>query len=111
MAVLVDANTTVICQGFTGSQGTFHTQQMIEYGTKVVAGVTPGKGGQLFENRIPIFDTVDQAVRETGATVSAVLVATSPAAKRIPEARPQAAPRPITLPMSSRRTCSLSVTP
>ena len=77
MAVLVDKNTKVICQGITGSQGTFHTEQAIAYGTKMVGGVTPGKGGQFFEHggvKVPIFDTVADAVKQTGATASAVFV-------------------------------------
>ena len=61
MAILVDENTKVICQGFTGSQGTFHSEQAIAYGTKMVGGVTPGKGGQTFNGTVPIFNTVEEA--------------------------------------------------
>lgn len=74
MAILVDENTKVLIQGITGSYGGRHAKLSLDYGTQVVAGVTPGRGGQLFENRVPIFDTVAEAVRETGATVSAIFV-------------------------------------
>jgi succinyl-CoA synthetase alpha subunit len=73
MSVLVDKNTKVICQGFTGSQGTFHSEQAIAYGTKMVGGVTPGKGGSEHLG-LPVFDTVGQAVEETGANASAIYV-------------------------------------
>jgi succinyl-CoA synthetase alpha subunit len=74
MAILVDSQTRVLVQGITGSFGARHTQLSLAYGTPIVAGVTPGKGGQLFENQIPIFDTVAQAKQETGATASAIFV-------------------------------------
>ncbi len=74
MSILVTPDTKVLIQGITGSFGARHARLSLDYGTKVVAGVTPGKGGQLFEGQVPIFDTVEQAVRETGATVSAVFV-------------------------------------
>ena len=74
MSILVTPDTKVLIQGITGSFGARHAKLSLDYGTKVVAGVTPGKGGQMFESQVPIFDTVDQAVRETGATVSAVFV-------------------------------------
>jgi succinyl-CoA synthetase alpha subunit len=74
MSILVTPQTRVLVQGITGSFGARHTQLSLAYGTQIVAGVTPGKGGQLFENKIPIFDTVAQAVKETGATASAIFV-------------------------------------
>jgi succinyl-CoA synthetase alpha subunit len=74
MSILVTPDTKVLIQGITGSFGARHAKLSLDYGTKVVAGVTPGKGGQMFEGVVPIFDTVEQAVNETGATVSAVFV-------------------------------------
>ena len=74
MAILVDENTKIIVQGITGGFGGRHAQLSLDYGSQVVAGVTPGKGGQLFNNTVPIFDTVEEAVAQTGATVSAVFV-------------------------------------
>ncbi|MEQ8486872.1 MAG: succinate--CoA ligase subunit alpha [Pseudomonadales bacterium] len=73
MSILVDKNTKVICQGFTGSQGTLHSEQALKYGTKLVGGVTPGKGGTKHLG-LPVFDTVKDAVRETGATASVIYV-------------------------------------
>ena len=85
MAILVDKNTNVICQGFTGSQGTFHCQQAIEYGTKMVGGVTPGKGGQNHLN-LPVFDTLDEAIDVTSANASVIYVPPTFAADSILEA-------------------------
>jgi len=85
MSILVDKNTKVICQGITGSQGTFHTEQAIAYGTKMVGGVTPGKGGQDHVG-LPVFDTVGEAVHATGATASVIYVPPPFAADSILEA-------------------------
>jgi succinyl-CoA synthetase alpha subunit len=75
MSILVDKNTRLLVQGITGNEGTFHTRQMIEYGTKVVAGVTPGKGGQwAVDGKVPVFDTVQDAVEKTGANASIIYV-------------------------------------
>ncbi len=85
MAILVDSNTKVICQGFTGAQGTFHPEQAIAYGTKMVGGVTPGKGGTKHLD-LPVFDTVADAVKATGANASAIYVPPSFATDAILEA-------------------------
>jgi succinyl-CoA synthetase alpha subunit len=85
MSILVDRNTRLVVQGITGGEGTFHTKQMIEYGTKVVAGVTPGKGGQKHEG-VPVFNTVEEAVREVGANTSCIFVPAASAADAIYEA-------------------------
>src|ERR1700689_4621482 len=85
MSVLVDKNTRVICQGFTGSQGTFHSEQAVAYGTKMVGGVTPGKGGTQHID-LPVFDSVEEAVHKTGANASVIYVPPKFAADAILEA-------------------------
>ncbi|MDQ3906802.1 MAG: succinate--CoA ligase subunit alpha [Acidobacteriota bacterium] len=85
MSVLVDKNTRLVVQGITGKEGTFHTKQMVEYGTRVVGGVTPGKGGTTHEG-IPVFNTVEEAVREAGANASVIYVPPPFAADAIIEA-------------------------
>jgi len=84
--IFVTPETRVLVQGITGSFGTRHTQLSLDYGTQIVAGVTPGKGGQLFEKKVPIFDTVAEAARQTGATASAIFVPPPYAADAILEA-------------------------
>ncbi|MCA1837964.1 MAG: succinate--CoA ligase subunit alpha, partial [Actinobacteria bacterium] len=73
MAILVDNETRLVVQGITGRQGRFHTERMLESGTQVVAGVTPGKGGEEYEG-VPVFNTVEEAVKETGANASIIFV-------------------------------------
>ncbi len=85
MSILVDKKTKVVVQGITGNEGLFHTRQMVEYGTKVVAGMTPGKGGQKIDG-IPVFNTVMEAVKKTGANASAIFVPPAFAADAILEA-------------------------
>ena len=85
MSILINKNTKIICQGFTGSQGTFHCHQAIDYGTKIVGGVTPGKGGQS-HLELPVFDTVQEAVFQTNANVSVIYVPPPFAADSILEA-------------------------
>jgi succinyl-CoA synthetase alpha subunit len=85
MAILIDKDTPVICQGFTGTQGTFHSQQALEYGTKLVGGVTPGRGGETHLG-LPVFDTVCEAIQQTGAEASMVFVPAAYAMEAIAEA-------------------------
>ncbi|MGH7680178.1 MAG: succinate--CoA ligase subunit alpha [Gemmatimonadaceae bacterium] len=86
MSIFADKKTTLIVQGITGRDGSFHARQMMEYGTRVVGGVTPGKGGQKFENKVPIFNTMHDAVSETGANASVIYVPPPFAADAIMEA-------------------------
>jgi succinyl-CoA synthetase alpha subunit len=86
MTILVDKNTKVLIQGITGGAGAFHTKQMMEYGTNVVAGVTPGKGGRKFEDKVPIFNTVAEAKEKTGADASVIFVPAPFAADSVMEA-------------------------
>jgi succinyl-CoA synthetase alpha subunit len=86
MSVLLTKNTKVLVQGITGKEGSFHTRQMIDYNTNVVAGVTPGKGGQKFDDKVPVFNTVAEAVEETGANASVIFVPPAFAADAIMEA-------------------------
>ncbi|HWJ41541.1 MAG TPA: succinate--CoA ligase subunit alpha [Gemmatimonadaceae bacterium] len=74
MSIFIDKTTRLLIQGITGRDGSFHARQMIEYGTKVVGGVTPGKGGQKFDDKVPIFNTVDDAVKKTGANATVIYV-------------------------------------
>lgn len=85
MSILIDKNTKVICQGFTGKQGTFHSEQALDYGTQLVGGVTPGRGGSTHLN-LPVFDTVEQAVKATGANATMIYVPPFFAADAILEA-------------------------
>src|ERR1700733_8304010 len=86
MSILVDNNTRLLVQGITGSSGAFHARQCMEYGTNVVAGVTPGKGGQMFDGKVPVFDTVWEARQQTGCNVSVIFVPAAGAADGILEA-------------------------
>jgi succinyl-CoA synthetase alpha subunit len=86
MSIFIDHTTRLVVQGITGRDGSFHTRQMLGYGTKVVAGVTPGKGGQLFDDVVPVFDTVADAVRETRANTAVVYVPAAVAASALFEA-------------------------
>ena len=86
MSIFIDRSTTLLVQGITGRDGGFHTKQMIEYGTRVVGGVTPGKGGQKFDGTVPVFNTVHEAVRATGANSSVIYVPPMYAADAIMEA-------------------------
>ncbi len=86
MAIFCDADTKILVQGITGRDGSFHTKSMLEYGTRIVAGVTPGRGGQTFEDKVPVYDTVAEAVTETGANASVIFVPPAGAAGAVFEA-------------------------
>jgi len=86
VSIFVDAETRLLVQGITGREGSFHARQMLEYGTAVVGGVTPGKGGQTFEGKVPVFNTVDEAARATGANASVIYVPPMAAAAAVIEA-------------------------
>ena len=86
MSIFIDDSTTLIVQGITGRDGSFHAKQMMEYGTNVVAGVTPGKGGQTFEGKVPVFNTVEEAVKETNANTTVIYVPPAGAADAMFEA-------------------------
>jgi succinyl-CoA synthetase alpha subunit len=86
VSVFANGNTRLVIQGITGREGSFHARQMLEYGTRVVAGVTPGKGGQMFEGKVPVFNTVADAVRETGGNTSVIYVPPMAAAAAVIEA-------------------------
>jgi len=86
MSILVNKKSKIVVQGITGSEGTFHAAQMLAYGSKVVAGVTPGKGGEVFQESVPVFNTVKEAVEKTGANVSVIFVPAAFAADAIIEA-------------------------
>ncbi len=97
MAILINEKTKVLCQGLTGATGSFHAKQCIEYGTNFVAGVTPGKGGQKWEDKVPLFNTVAEAVKATGANASVVYVPPPFAADAIMEAADAGVPLIITI--------------
>jgi len=97
MSIMVGADTRVVIHGITGSAGSFHAKQMLEYGTKVVAGVVPGKGGQKFENTVPIFDTAEQAAKATGCNASCVFVPPPFAADSMMEAADAKIPLIVTI--------------
>jgi succinyl-CoA synthetase alpha subunit len=92
MSIFADANTRLVIQGITGREGSFHARQMLEYGTKVVAGVTPGKGGQTFEGSVPVYNTVADAVRATSANAAVIYVPPMAAAGAVLEAADAAIP-------------------
>ena len=92
MSIFADASTRLLVQGITGREGSFHARQMLEYGTNIVAGVTPGKGGQRFDGRVPVFDTVADAVEATGANTTVIYVPPMSAAAAVIEAADAAIP-------------------
>jgi len=89
MAILVNKDTRVVVQGITGEAGSFHARQCLEYGTKIVAGVTPGRGGETFEGKVPVFNTVAEAVSKAGADTSVIFVP-----PRVPRTRSSRRPTP-----------------
>jgi len=97
MSILVNKDTRLLVQGITGREGSFHTQQMIEYGTNVVAGVTPGKGGTTALDKVPVYDTVEDAVKQTGANVSIIFVPPAFAADAMLEAIAAGLPLVVTI--------------
>src|SRR3546814_12602992 len=100
MSILINKNTKVICQGFTGKQGTFHSEQAIAYGTKMVGGVSPGKGGNTHLN-LPVFSTTHDAVEQTGAEATMIYVPAPGPADAIPEAADAGGKAPIRIPEST----------
>jgi len=92
VSIFADASTRLLVQGITGREGSFHARQMLEYGTNIVAGVTPGKGGQRFDDKVPVFDTVADAVEATGANTTVIYVPPMSAAAAIVEAADAAVP-------------------
>jgi succinyl-CoA synthetase alpha subunit len=92
VSIFADASTRLLVQGITGREGSFHARQMLEYGTNIVAGVTPGKGGQRFDDKVPVFDTVADAVEATGANTTVIYVPPMSAAAAIVEAADAAIP-------------------
>ena len=103
MSILINKNTKLIIQGITGRDGSFHTDKMLEYGTNIVGGVTPGKGGQTI-NGIPVFNTVEDAVKATGANTSIIFVPASLAADAILEAAEAGSGWSLPFPKVSRRS-------
>jgi succinyl-CoA synthetase alpha subunit len=97
MSILVNKDTRVLCQGITGSAGSFHSKQMLDYGTKLVGGVVPGKGGTQFQNTVPVFDTVEQAVKATRANATVIFVPPPFAADSILEAADAGIPLIVTI--------------
>ena len=86
MSILINKDTRVVISGITGNTGSFHTRQCIEYGSKIVAGVTPGKGGQMFDDKVPVFNTIRESVEKEGANACAIFVPPAFAADSILEA-------------------------
>ncbi len=102
MAILVDGNTRLVVQGITGKFGSFHAKQMLAYGTKVVGGVTPGGGGTTFEGSVPVFNTVSDAVRQSGANASVIFVPPPARRTRSSRRRTRGSPSSSASPRASR---------